>query len=148
VVVLLGDAYAAKRLADRLAYTVKQAPEDYAFHTSMVDRSWHYVGGKVGGTLRYPTITDEASMAKEAAEHAERLGGLTVEQYTERALAEVRADHAADVAKGEYSKFFNVGWCSRLDLARKLADGGHRFTNPEKVVILEAVRGKPDKAVR
>ena len=148
VVVRLGDAYAARMLANSLKHTAAQAPKDYAFHQSVIDRSWHYIDGKVGGTLRYPNSTSEADMLADTAKHTAELDGRTVEQYTADALDAVRKSHAEDAAKGYFSNFINVGWCGRLDLAMKLANGGHRYTNPQNVIVLEAVAGKPPKAVR
>lgn len=142
VVEKLGRVYAAVALAHSLADMKKQAPKDYAFYQSMVDRSWHYVGGKVGGELRFPTITDEASMAKESAEYADRLAGRSLEQFVEDKLQAVRDHYDAQIDKGFYDCWHNKGWCSRLDLAQKLAAQSGWLGRPEATAILEARPGK------
>lgn len=79
---------------------------------------------------------DTARQAKDVAEAKARLAGITtVAAYVDRRITE----NLADIAKVNWSAWYNAGWCGRLDLAQKLAakinNGGQ-----SAVVILEAIR--------
>lgn len=137
VVYRLGAPYGDRVLAEELAYMRQQAPKDHAFHRSVIDRSWFYVGGKIGGRLRWDHITEE-DMVRRGAEHEAHLAGLDVAAYTERRLEEIRANHEAKVTKGYYTSWHNAGWCGSLRLACKLKP--HTRWAPAEMMILQAVR--------
>jgi hypothetical protein len=67
----------------------------------------------------------------------------SAEAYEASQLAWRLQCHAKDVAKGQYSKWHNAGWCGRPDLAVKLAAQETVTTK-----ILEAQVGKPPKATK
>lgn len=135
VVVLRGEAYAARQLIEALDHATSQAPKDYVFHQSMVDGTWY--------TVQHPQWIDQRNDA-EAAKHAAEIADLTVEGYVQKCLKKVRAQHDARHDAGLYAKWHNVGWCGRHDLAQKLADQTrkHGF---QDVVILEAQVKQPKR---
>jgi hypothetical protein len=59
-----------------------------------------------------------------------------------KAIAHAREVAEDYEAEGRWDRYENAGWCSRADLAQKLA----AQTIGEQVVILDAVVGKPPKA--
>lgn len=141
VVVRRGHHLARRRLQRRLDARGEQAPDDYDYYQSLVDRSYHYVGGVVGGTLRYPNRDSEKTMTEDAERALATLGGRSRDQYVKDALAQTRADHAAEIEGGYYDRFHNAGWCGSYRLAQKLATrelAGYIDGAPEEVAILEA----------
>lgn len=80
------------------------------------DRSnYRYYQKLISGDHGFSCIT-EADVAK-ARGHVE---GLTEEAFVAREVAR-RVDRVeTNKANGFYKKYFNAGWCGRLDLAQKL----------------------------
>lgn len=138
VVVKYGQAYAARKLVAARQHVIQQAPEDYAFHQSMADGTWY--------TVQHPQFIDQKNDA-EAARHADEIAGLTVEGYIAKRLKEVEAEHVTKLESGEYDRYWNAGWCSRHDLAQKLAGGNFHHT-PENRAFIEDVQILPATKVK
>lgn len=75
--------------------------------------------------------------AKHMAQYA------SAEAYEAAQLARRLSLHDRNVKGGDYNTWINLGWCGRLDLARKLAAKPPYMDAPEAVKILEAKTGKP-----
>lgn len=73
------------------------------------------------------------------AKHRAKIEGLDRDSYAAKKREERLAAHAANVAAGMFTKWRDLGWASRLDLARKAASTAARHY--VDVRILEAKAG-------
>jgi hypothetical protein len=90
---------------------------NFAYSKAMAEQG-EYLSKRKGYPDMLLKARDEADRAKQAAEIA---GCADAQAYAEKKRQERVAGVKAKQARGGYEVWGSVGWCSRLDLARKLA---------------------------
>ena len=95
-------------------------------------RNWRYMNEKVTGVRSWYDFESEESRQRDRDQVA--MGQLAY-------LAEKLAERIARVEAQDFTKWFDLGWASRFDLACKNADSHRGRASWKRIEILEAVIG-------
>jgi len=122
------------------AAMLERARPDAAKIKQQNDASWDRIENEAKGIFpKSEQWRGEKALAGWQAFSIEWMQTHTREGELAEAIANAEKRYAARVAGGADLRYHNVGWCSRRDLAEKLANT-YRVHNHEDVRILEAVK--------
>src|ERR1700693_5084008 len=107
----------------------------------------HVYAGAIKGAadvarVNYPYYIKEANPATRQYKHSDaelarfaEIATMTIDQYAQYASDKAAERVDADLAAGAFDKFGPIGWCGRLDLARKQADQAKARGYGEVVIV-------------
>lgn len=103
--------------AAETARELKSPTANFKYYTDIAAGNDKYPEADWIGGAR---VVNEARQALRIADAQARIEG-GFDAYRARILADALARIEANKAAGYYTRFHNLGWCGRLDLAQKLA---------------------------